>query len=457
MSFGFQGYALIARGVRLVCTNSTGKNARSVVLKTQGDGSLKENIIMVFGNSTFSCLEPLTLSISDSWKVEGFVSKPGYGSGRNIGDRQFFFVNGRPVDMPKVGKLVNELYKGANSRQYPIVIMNFSVPTRAYDVNVTPDKRKIYFSDETPILQSLREALEKIYSSNEASYSVNRVDELNESDLAVNVNSIPEELQMPSKKLFHEEREDELCSNSGGLSPTVTDNIRELSSEKMKQKSNLSVTPNKKIEDFVADRIDKHAYVQSTSAKKGSACSENLLGSSSIVQMSLDKFVTVNKRKHESVETVLSEVPLLRSEPHTARLRLSGSLNHTPFPSSPGNCIEIDDSNNIEETHKTRLRLSSSLNHAPSPSSPRNCIDTDDSNNVKETPPVTKSKIDRFFDKSDDSTLLPCGDRQRSVLRNHGDASVLLACAENKQKRASEVHNSLHSFLIQLHVVIFHV
>lgn len=187
MSFGFQAYALIAKGVRLVCTNTTGKNIRSVVLKTQGSASLKENIITVFGTSTFSCLEPVTLSISDGCMVEGFVSKSGYGSGRNIGDRQFFFVNGRPVDMPKVGKLVNELYRGANSRQYPIAIMNFSVPTRAYDVNVTPDKRKIFFSDESSILQSLREALEKIYSSNQASYSVNRIDELTDDKLASNI------------------------------------------------------------------------------------------------------------------------------------------------------------------------------------------------------------------------------------------------------------------------------
>ncbi|GFS39788.1 DNA mismatch repair protein [Actinidia rufa] len=38
-------YALIAKGVRLMCTNTTGQNVKSVVLKTQGNGSLKDNII----------------------------------------------------------------------------------------------------------------------------------------------------------------------------------------------------------------------------------------------------------------------------------------------------------------------------------------------------------------------------------------------------------------------------
>ncbi|KAK1354179.1 DNA mismatch repair protein PMS2 [Heracleum sosnowskyi] len=131
-------YALVAKGVRMVCSNTTGKNTKSVVLKTQGSGSLKDNIITVFGMDTFSCLEPISLCISGGCKLDGFLSKSGHGSGRYMSDRQFLFVNGRPVDMPKVGKIVNELYKGANSRQFPIAILDFTLPSRACDVNVTP-------------------------------------------------------------------------------------------------------------------------------------------------------------------------------------------------------------------------------------------------------------------------------------------------------------------------------
>ncbi|EYU46682.1 hypothetical protein MIMGU_mgv1a024383mg [Erythranthe guttata] len=340
-------YALIAKGVRLVCSNTTGKNVRSVVLKTQGSESLKENIIMVFGMSTFSCLDPVRLSISDDYLVEGFVSKPGNGSGRNIGDRQFFFVNGRPVDMPKVGKLVNELYRGANSRQYPIAIMNFSVPTRTYDVNVTPDKRKLFFFDENYILQSLREALEKIYSSSQASYSVNKIDELHEDKLAPDMNSLHERSQLPSKGLFtdigvvHEEKDDKLSGNDGiNLSAD-----QDLSDEEMihsgggassaiegfalgvhgNQKGSSSISPLKKIRDFVSGKTDKHSSLQLNSTKKGSDNIVNSIGHSSITQMSLDKFVTVNKRKHDSLETALSEVPLLRSGPPMGRLRENSS------------------------------------------------------------------------------------------------------------------------------------
>ena len=162
----------------MVCTNTPAANKTSVVLKTQGRGSLKDNIITVFGMSTFNCLEPMSLVISDSCKVDGFLSKSGNGCGRNIGDIQYFFINGRPVDMPQVTKLLNELYRSANSKQYPIAIMNFIVPTKVYDVNVTPDKRKVFFSDECSLLKSLKEALLEIYAPHLASFSVQGPEEL---------------------------------------------------------------------------------------------------------------------------------------------------------------------------------------------------------------------------------------------------------------------------------------
>ncbi|KAL7151244.1 hypothetical protein ABFS83_04G018400 [Erythranthe nasuta] len=420
-------YALIAKGVRLVCSNTTGKNVRSVVLKTQGSESLKENIIMVFGMSTFSCLDPVRLSISDDYLVEGFVSKPGNGSGRNIGDRQFFFVNGRPVDMPKVGKLVNELYRGANSRQYPIAIMNFSVPTRTYDVNVTPDKRKLFFFDENYILQSLREALEKIYSSSQASYSVNKIDELNEDKLAPDINSLHERSQLPSKDLFtdigvvHGEKDDKLSGNDGiNLSAD-----QDLSDEEMihngggassaiegfalgvhgNQKGSSSISPLKKIRDFVSGKTDKHSSLQLNSTKKGSDNIVNSIGHSSITQMSLDKFVTVNKRKHDSLETALSEVPLLRSGSPMGRLRENSSPKRIASPISPANCVKVDSSSKI---------------------------------NICEPQPGILSNIDSICGEADMGFLFPCGQRKYSRSTDDADATVLFPCVDDRQNEVTE-------------------
>ncbi|XP_024514860.1 DNA mismatch repair protein PMS1 [Selaginella moellendorffii] len=171
-----QAYALISKNVRLVCTNLVGKSSRSTILRTQG-GSVRENIVTIFGPKTMACLDPMDISLPEDLSIEGFVSKPGSGSGRGSSDRQFFFVNGRPVDLPKFSKLLNELYKSFNSQQYPMAVLNFRLPTTAYDVNVTPDKRKLFLHSESSFMDGLRNALGNLYAPSKYTYAVHEVEE----------------------------------------------------------------------------------------------------------------------------------------------------------------------------------------------------------------------------------------------------------------------------------------
>ncbi|KAL3517451.1 hypothetical protein ACH5RR_020040 [Cinchona calisaya] len=366
-------YALIAKGVRLVCTNTTGRNAKSVVLKTQGSGYLKDNIITVFGMNTFTCLEPLEVSISDSCIVNGFLSKPGYGSGRNLGDRQFFFVNGRPVDMPKVSKLVNELYRGANSRQFPIAIMDFTVPARVYDVNVTPDKRKIFFSDEISILRSLREALEKIYSPNRASYSVHEFEEHNKKESTSKFHFQLENSQLQMGQSSQDGIDKvETCDMKqfpdGDIPCTAAkEDIDDFPVLEVKG-GNLNHSVGKDFMQRVHFTKKEDAFCRSSymklkdlgsatenrplpliSSSPGKSCDDNvhLQYRSAIVQSSLNKLVTVNKRKHESISRALSEVPLLRNGPTSCQSKELNFDKHSNLLNSPVNCVNIDDSDEV--------------------------------------------------------------------------------------------------------------
>ncbi|XP_028804109.1 DNA mismatch repair protein PMS1-like [Neltuma alba] len=346
-------YALIAKGVRFVCTNTTGKNARSVVLKTQGSGSLKDNIITVFGMNTLSCLEPVTLCISDSCKAEGFLSKPGQGSGRNLGDRQYFFVNGRPVDMPKVSKLLNELYKGANSRQYPIAILNFSVPSRAYDVNVTPDKRKIFFSEESCLLHALREGFQQIYSPSSARYSVNESEQpavgedcIELCNTEFNNASVPQEEwkekdnnqsyfvsePVPDDQCFHAEEQSNNENNRSALGKDLT--LRAHGTLKSDKSIRQTMHSNSTVPDqaaFVFKAVDN-----------GVASNKSSCNHSSRVQSTLEKFVTINKRKHDNISTTLSEVPVLRNQYHHCQLTTVNTETHDSI-TRPSHHHEQDD------------------------------------------------------------------------------------------------------------------
>ncbi|GFZ19434.1 DNA mismatch repair protein [Actinidia rufa] len=367
-------YALIAKGVRLVCTNTTGKNVKSVILKTQGSGSLKDNIITVLGMSTFSCLEPVNLCISNSCKVDGYLSRSGYGSGRNLGDRQFFFVNGRPVDMPKVSKLVNELYKGANSRKYPIAIMNFVVPTMTCDVNVTPDKRKVFFSDEVSILHSLREALGQIYSPSRVSYSVNKFEEPSKEENRSKLCSVRERSPLLSQQLspVGSDRKVESYNNRQGIDcdillTTVKEGISNPHGALGTNRDGNSVAEefilrahgSKKADGFsghqsdqLTDNLnsattDQQAPFNSRSIEKGTVETTDSPSRLNIVQSSLTRFVTINKRKPESTSKTLSEVPVLRNGPishesnknnSTRPVVLRYPLNHRKLDNSSEVC-----------------------------------------------------------------------------------------------------------------------
>lgn len=41
--------------------------------------------------------------------ISGFVSRSGVGVGRGDNDRQFIFCNGRPVDLMKFNRVLNEV------------------------------------------------------------------------------------------------------------------------------------------------------------------------------------------------------------------------------------------------------------------------------------------------------------------------------------------------------------
>ncbi|KDP28142.1 hypothetical protein JCGZ_13913 [Jatropha curcas] len=369
-------YALIAKGVRLVCTNTTGKNAKSVVLKTQGSDSLKDNIITVFGMSTFSCLQPVNICISDSCKVDGFLSKPGQGSGRNLGDRQYYFVNSRPVDMPKVSKLVNELYRGANSRQYPIAIMNFTVPTKACDVNVTPDKRKIFFSDENSILLALREGLQQIYSPSNATYLVNKYEEHMKKTSG---SQSPHEKSNVLPKKISVVRND--CEEihmkkhtAEGSNPQQTVEIKsdtsdvgENNDEKYTAKDfSLRIHDIQKAYSFLKTKNGQpttchdsltNQDVTSPSSAAGKDISENRDSNSSLrsVQSTIKKFVTVSKRKHEDDRTALSEIPILRKETLRNPLKKGNSEPNAAITSSPFNHQLADNSAKVSEAEPSKF------------------------------------------------------------------------------------------------------
>ncbi|KDQ18354.1 hypothetical protein BOTBODRAFT_127226 [Botryobasidium botryosum FD-172 SS1] len=187
-------YALVpcaqeARGVRLTVTNHPNGGRRTVQLQTDGSASYKASTSALWGPKATEHLVPLDLILEVEAEksvlkrqsstgnttqvlVKGLVSKFSLNCGRTGNDRQFFYVNGRPCNLPKVQKAFNEIYKSFNVAQAPFIIADFQIPTEACDVNVSPDKRTIFLHRESYLIQALKSALEDTFQSSRSTFSV---------------------------------------------------------------------------------------------------------------------------------------------------------------------------------------------------------------------------------------------------------------------------------------------
>ncbi|KAK3092069.1 hypothetical protein FSP39_024887 [Pinctada imbricata] len=181
-------YCIISTGVRITCSNQVGKGNRSVVVSSNGNSSMKENIANVFGSKqvasllAFEKIQPnedistefsikVTEETFKQFSIEGFISKCEHGQGRGSSDRQFYFINKRPWDSSKMSKIVNEVYHQFNRHQYPFVAVHVTMARDLVDANVTPDKRQIFMQDEKILLAVIKPTLSSCLGRLKRSFS----------------------------------------------------------------------------------------------------------------------------------------------------------------------------------------------------------------------------------------------------------------------------------------------
>ncbi|PHH84295.1 hypothetical protein CDD83_2183 [Cordyceps sp. RAO-2017] len=177
-------YASIQTNVKFSVTQQPTKGTRIVLFSTRGNLTTRENLINIFGVRTVSPLISLDLDLhlqpstskqliphsdnsSNRICVSGHVSRPSPGDGRQMPDRQMFFVNGRPCALPQLAKLFNDVYKSYNCSQSPFIFADLQLNTDRYDVNVSPDKRCLLLHDQSRLLDSLRSALKAVFDAHE--------------------------------------------------------------------------------------------------------------------------------------------------------------------------------------------------------------------------------------------------------------------------------------------------
>jgi DNA mismatch repair protein PMS2 len=177
-----QEYCLVLTGVKIICTNQLKSGNRSTVLQTNGQ-SVLENIISIFGpkqsqeiikiknptedgtedgaytqqsivdlddpNSILDIKESAIYRLNQSrFKIQGYISNIDHSCGRNAKDRQFFYVNSRPVEIRPIIKIANEVYRRYNMKHFPFVYLNLKMQQSSVDINLSKDKRQVAVCDD---------------------------------------------------------------------------------------------------------------------------------------------------------------------------------------------------------------------------------------------------------------------------------------------------------------------
>ena len=157
---------------------------------SQNSTSIKDTTSQVFGSKFLAGLTPIHIELAsaiissselkevenagvnkDMWRIEGLVSKaPGTeSSGKAARDIQVFSINARPVELPKVSKIIAEAWRqfetvSGDSKKRPACILGMYLPNCMFDVNVSPDKREVLISEEAAVYAAIKNGLVELWS-----------------------------------------------------------------------------------------------------------------------------------------------------------------------------------------------------------------------------------------------------------------------------------------------------
>jgi len=187
-------YCLVSTNIKITCSNLVAGKSPNLIVATRNTDNVLNNVNSVFGKKSLDGIVKLELQPPDETVLqeynlpsditidfdwECYVSTCDHTVGRSSPDRQFFYVNGRPCDLTKVSKLINGVYHKYNNKQYPFVFFNIKLDRQSADVNVTPDKRTIFVTQERLILATLKFSLTTKWDKLQGNFTVKTLTELN--------------------------------------------------------------------------------------------------------------------------------------------------------------------------------------------------------------------------------------------------------------------------------------
>ncbi len=127
------------------------------ILRTPGDGRLKEAIAAVYGRRAAG--ELVAVEWESPWaRISGYVGKPSLAKGNR--GAESIFVNGRWVQNRLLFTAVEKGFESLLAhRRFPLAVLHLEIDPVLVDVNVHPAKTEVRFKDEREVFKAVMRAV----------------------------------------------------------------------------------------------------------------------------------------------------------------------------------------------------------------------------------------------------------------------------------------------------------
>jgi DNA mismatch repair protein MutL len=119
--------------------------------------SLVERLALAVGREAAGQMIPITWEAGEL-RVRGLISDPTMGRSRR--DRQYFFLNQRPIRSGLLAVMLERPFAGRlPPGRYPLAVIHIEIDPALADVNVHPRKAEVRFAQERAVYQAVSQAV----------------------------------------------------------------------------------------------------------------------------------------------------------------------------------------------------------------------------------------------------------------------------------------------------------
>jgi DNA mismatch repair protein PMS2 len=184
------------RGIQLHWMDLSTTGAETSILRSppvmagRDAPSLRDTVAALWGPPVAASLSDVTVDLTDwvqatvttvdkttaantdattpRYRIEGLISSltpPAIPTTKSK-SAGYFTIQGRPVDLPLVSRLLNDVFRTFVTPPRPcMAILHLSLPPEMFDINLSPDKRLVRFLNEAALESLLRDALHTLWSA----------------------------------------------------------------------------------------------------------------------------------------------------------------------------------------------------------------------------------------------------------------------------------------------------